>query len=148
MFTAPNAHTWRQIALGWVLYRKPAVVTDIIRILGDLANRTWTICHKFFYRAAWQLDMLCKQLLIHAVEPMIRDAGQVDSRTDRLVADLNIDDTTAVRYGNHVAHAHWLEDASANGPAQNGTVIHWAHNWLMDVVTLRLPGWPKCRSAW
>ena len=92
-FTAPTAHTWRQIALGWVLHRKPAVVTGIIRILGDLADRTWTVYHKFFYRAAWQLHMLCNQLLIHAVGPMIHEAGQVDGRIGHLIADLNIDDT-------------------------------------------------------
>jgi hypothetical protein len=36
------------------------------------------------------------------------------------VADLNIDDTTAGRYGRHVAHAEWFKDASATGPANKG----------------------------
>ena len=61
------------------------------------------------------------------------------------MADLPIDDTTAGRYGKHVAHAGWFKDASAQGPATKGTVIHWAHNWIVGVVTLRLPRWPLVR---
>jgi hypothetical protein len=59
--------------------------------------------------------------------------------------NLNLDDTTAARYGRHVAHAGWFKDASATGPATRGTVIHWAHNWIVGAVTLRLPRWPQGR---
>ena len=147
-FTSPTARTWRQIALGWVLHHKPAVTTGFrgfIRVLGDLADRTWTVYHKFFYRARWSLDDLCAQLLVHAIEPMLIEAGRVERRTGRPIADLNIDDTTAARYGKHVAHAGWFKDASASGMATKGTVIHWAHNWIIGAVTLRLPAWPKTR---
>lgn len=58
---------------------------------------------------------------------------------------MNIDDTTAGRYGKHVAHAGWFKDASAAGPATKGTVIHWAHNWIIGAVTLRLPRWKLIR---
>jgi hypothetical protein len=61
------------------------------------------------------------------------------------VVDLAIDDTTAARYGKHVAHAGWFKDASAAGQATKGTVIHWAHNWIVGAVTLRLPHWPLMR---
>jgi len=144
-FTSPTAQVWRQITLGWVLHHKPAVTTGIIRVLGDMADRTWTVYHKFFYRAQWSLDNLCAQLLIHAVEPMLIEAGRTDRRTGKPIADLNIDDTTAARYGKHVAHAGWFKDASASGIATKGTVIHWAHNWILGAVTLRLPAWPKTR---
>ena len=144
-FTAPTAQIWRQIVLGWVLHHRPAVTTGFIRILGDIADRTWTVYHKFFYRAQWSLDNLCAQLLIHVVEPMLIEAGQVDRRSGRPVVDLNIDDTTAARCGKHVAHAGWFKDASASGVATKGAVIHWAHNWIIGAVTLRLPAWPKMR---
>jgi len=148
-FTSPTAQVWRQITLGWVLHHKPAVTTGIIRVLGDMADRTWTVYHKFFYRAQWSLDNLCAQLLIHAVEPMLIEAGRTDRRTGKPIADLNIDDTTAARYGKHVAHAGWFKDASASGIATKGTVIHWAHNWILGAVTLRLPAWPAgcCRCC-
>jgi len=144
VFTEPTARTWGQIALGWVLHRGPATVTGIYRTLGTLADRHWTVYHKFFYRAAWSLDELSMQLLARVVGPLILEAGLTDD-DGRPVADLKIDDTTAGRYGRHVAHAGYFKDASATGPATKGTVIHWAHNWVVGAVTLRLPRWPQMR---
>jgi len=144
-FTEPTMRTWQQIALGWVLHRGPATVTGIFRTLGKLADRHWTVYHKFFYRAAWSLDTLSAYLMANVIGPMILDSGQIDTVTGRPVADLNIDDTTAGRYGRHVAHAGWFKDASATGPATQGTVIHWAHNWIVGAITLRLPHWKRIR---
>ena len=144
-FTDATARTWRQVALGWVLRRGPATVTGIFRTLGKLADRHWTVYHKFFYRAAWGLETLSAHLMTHVIGPMILESGQVDTKTGKPVADLNIDDTTAGRYGKHVAHAGWFKDASAAGPATKGTVIHWAHNWIVGAITLRLPRWKLVR---
>jgi len=144
-FTDATARTWQQIALGWVLHCGPATVTGIFRTLGRLAGRHWTVYHKFFYRAAWSLETLSAYLVAHVIAPMILESGQVDAATGKPVVDLNIDDTTAGRYGKHVAHAGWFKDASATGPATKGTVIHWAHNWLVGAVTLRLPRWKLMR---
>ncbi|MDY7009921.1 MAG: transposase [Planctomycetota bacterium] len=144
-FTDPTARTWQQIALGWVLHRGPATVTGIFRTLGRLADRHWTVYQKFFYRAAWSLEMLSAYLMARVIGPMILESGQVDSVSGKPAADLAIDDTTAGRYGKHVAHAGWFKDASAQGPATKGTVIHWAHNWIVGVITLRLPRWPLVR---
>jgi len=144
-FTDATARTWEQIVLGWVLHRGPATVTGIFRTLGKLADRHWTVYHKFFYRAAWSLDTLSAYLMARVIGPMILESGLTDARTGKPVADLNIDDTTAGRYGKHVAHAGWFKDASASGPATKGTVIHWAHNWIVGAVTLRLPRWKLTR---
>jgi len=144
-FTEATARSWQQIALGWVLHRGPATVTGIFRTLGRLADRHWTVYHKFFYRAAWSLETLSVLLLKHVLVPMILESGQVAAQTGQPVADLNIDDTTAGRYGKHVAHAGWFKDASATGPATRGTVIHWAHNWIVGALTLRLPRWKRMR---
>ena len=145
VFTEPTAEVWRQIALGWVLHRGPATVTGIFRTLGRLADRHWTVYHKFFYRAAWALDALSGALLVHVVVPMILESGAISPVSGKPVVDLAIDDTTAARYGKHVAHAGWFKDASAAGQATKGTVIHWAHNWIVGAVTLRLPRWPLMR---
>jgi hypothetical protein len=145
VFTEPTAGVWRQIALGWVLRRGPATVTGMFRTIGKLADRHWTVYHKFFYRARWSLDALSTALMSHVILPMILESGQTDAATGRPVADLAIDDTTAGRYGKHVAHAGWFHDASATGPATKGTVIHWAHNWVVGAVTLRLKKWPLMR---
>jgi hypothetical protein len=144
-FTGATARTWQQIVLGWVLHRGPATVTGIIRTLGDLADRHWTVYHKFFYRATWRLQSLSAALLARVIRPLIVESGLIDAATGQPVVDLNIDDTTAGRYGRHVAHAGWFKDASATGPATQGTVIHWAHNWIVGAITLRLPRWPLVR---
>jgi len=146
-FTDATARTWRQIALGWVLNRGRPTVTGIVRTLGAMADRHWTVYHKFFYRAAWSLEKLSVYLTANVIGPMIVESGATDPKTGRPVADLNIDDTTAGRYGRHVAHAGWYKDASATGPATRGTVIHWAHNWIVAAVTLRLPRWKLLRWA-
>lgn len=145
VFTEPTARTWRQIVLGWVLNRGPATVTGMVRTLGTLADRHWTVYEKFFYRAAWSLDQVCFHLMVRVVGPMIMDTGVIDVATGKATADLVIDDTTAGRYGRHVAHAGWYRDASATGPDHKGTVIHWAHNWIVGAVTLRLPRRPLIR---
>jgi len=145
VFTAPTVRLWQQIALGWILHRGPATVTGIYRTLGDLADRHWTTYEKFFYRAAWSLQDLSLRLLTHVVEPLIRQSGVIDDQSGKPVVDLVIDDTTAARSGKHVAHAGWFKDASASGSSHKGTVIHWAHNWIVGAVTLRLKGWPLIR---
>jgi len=147
VFTQPTAAVWEQLAWGWVLHRGPATVTGMIRTLGDLAVRHWTVYHKFFYRASWSLTGLSTLLLRAVIYPLVMEADQRDARTGKPVVDLHIDDTTAGRYGKHVAHAGWFKDASCNGPAYKGTVIHWAHNWIVGAVTLRLPRWPLVRWA-
>jgi len=128
-----------------VLHRGRATVTGIFRTLGKLADRHWTVYHKFFYRAVWSLGELAVQLQVRVIYPMILESGALDPADQRPVVDLNIDDTTVGRYGRHVAHASWFKDASASGPAHKGKVIHWAHNWIVGAVTLRLPRWPLVR---
>ena len=143
--TGQTARTWQQIALGWVLHRGAATVTGIFRTLGSLADRHWTVYHKFFYRPAWTLADLSACLMTYVIGPMILESGVLDAATGQPVVDLNIDDTTAARYGKHVAHAGWYKDASAQGPATKGKVIHWAHNWVVGAFTLRRPRWALTR---
>lgn len=145
VFTEPTARTFQQIVLGWILKRGPTTITGIFRTLGCLAEKHWTVYQKFFYRATWSLEQLSQALLIRVIHPMILESGVLDQATGKAVADLAIDDTTVGRCGKHVAHAGWFKDASAQGPATKGTVIHWAHNWIVGAFTLRLPCWPMVR---
>lgn len=147
VFTVPTARIWQQLALGWVLHRGPATVTGMYRTLGDLADRHWTVYEKFFYRAPWSLEHLSLRLIAKVVTPLITRSGETDPATGKPVAYLNIDDTTVGRCGKHVAHAGWFKDASASGASHRGAVIHWAHNWIVGAITLRLPAWPGIRWA-
>lgn len=145
IFTEPTARIWQQIMLGWVLKRGPATVTGIFRTLGNLADKHWTVYQKFFYRAAWSLKELSIALLVHVIYPMIIESGVLDEFTGKPVADMVIDDTTVGRSGKHVAHAGWFKDASTSASSHKGTVIHWAHNWLVGAITIRLPRWAMIR---
>jgi hypothetical protein len=145
IFTEPTARIWQQIVLGWILKRGPTTVTGIFRTLGNLADKHWTVYQKFFYRAAWSLKDLSEALLVQVIYPMIIESGMLDESTGKPVADLAIDDTTVGRSGNHVAHAGWFKDASTSASSHKGTVIHWAHNWLVGAMTVRLPQWPLVR---
>ena len=145
VFTEPTARTWQQIVWGWLFKRGRMTVTGMFRVLGSLADRHWTVYQKFFYRAAWTLTDLSVALLNQVLYPLIIESGVLDPATQKPVADLALDDTTLGRGGRHVAHAGWFKDASAAGPATKGTVIHWAHNWIVGAVTLRLPRWPLMR---
>ena len=145
IFTEPTAGIWQQIVLGWVLKRGPTTVTGIFRTLGNLANKHWTVYQKFFYRAAWSLEELSIALLVHVICPMIIESAVLDESTGKPVADMAIDDTTVGRSGKHVAHTGWFKDASTSASSHKGTVIHWAHNWLVGAITIRLPQWPMIR---
>ena len=140
VFTAPTALTWQQLVLGWILHRGPATVTGMFRTMGKLANRHWTVYEKFFYRAPWTLQDLSRVLLTRVIVPLILESGQTDAQ-GRPVVDLVIDETTVGRTGKHVAHAGWFRDASLSGPATKGTIIHWAHQWVVGAITLRLKKW-------
>lgn len=132
-FTRPTRETFRQLAHGWVLTPGVGTVTGILRILGALAMKHWTVYEKFFYRASWALADVSRLLLTRLIGPLLNG-----------VVDLNIDDTTCARRGKHVAFAGWFKDASACAQKE---VIHWAHNWVVSAVTLRLPRFPDLRLA-
>ena len=57
----------------------PAQLAQAVKRLSiHLADRHWTVYHRFFYRAAWSLDALSTALLVHVVAPMILESGVID----------------------------------------------------------------------
>jgi hypothetical protein len=132
-FTRPTAETFRQLAVGWVLTPHAGTVTGMIRTLGPAATKHWTVYQKFFYRASWSMDHLASLLLRRVVGPLL----EPDIR-------LAIDDTTCGPRGKHVALAGWFKDASSHA---RGPVIHWAHNWVVGAVILRVSRFPRLRLA-
>lgn len=130
-FTKPTAETFRQLAIGWLLTPGVGPVTGMIRTLGCWATKHWTVYEKFFYRAPWSLHDLSRLLLVRLVAPWLGPR-----------VDLTIDDTTCGPRGKHVALAGWFKDASAHGPKP---VFHWAHQWVIGAVSLRLPAAPLQR---
>ena len=141
-FTAPTLVTFLHLTTGWVLCRSRPAVTGLVltvgtRLLGHVAKH-WTSYERFFYRAAWSLDDVSRLLLVRVVVPLL----DTFSVTGRLAAlNLNIDDTTAARYGKHVAYAGYFKDASASNVLKK--VCHWSHNWIIGSVHFRCGRWPS-----
>ena len=132
-FTQPTAETFRQLAIGWLLTPSPGTVTGMIRTLGAWANKHWTVYEKFFYRTRWSVDRLSHLVLVKLIAPLLGNH-----------VDLVIDDTTCGPRGRHVALAGWYKDASAKA---KHTVIHWAHNWVIGAVMLRIKRLPLLRLS-
>jgi len=139
-FTRPTFVTFLHLATGWVLCRSRPTVTSLVCTIGSSllshAAKHWTVYERFFYRAAWSLPQVSRLLLARVVVPLI-DRCAIGNEVD-----LDIDDTTCSRCGKHVAFAGYFKDASASGNTL-GTVVHWAHNWVIGCVAMRAARWPK-----
>lgn len=142
-FTAPTLVTFLHIASGWVLCRSRPTVTSLVLTVGEgllgHAAKHWTVYERFFYRSAWSLRELSRLLLVRVVMPLVDDMGDRPHDGPAPVS-LNIDDTTAARYGRHVAYAGYFKDASASNVLK--TVCHWSHNWVLGCVHFRCRLWP------
>jgi len=137
-FTRPTYGTFLHIVTGWVLCRSKPTVTHLVctigrSLLGHVVKHR-TAYERFFYRAAWSLPEVSRLLLVKVVAPL------VESQAVEKVIHLKIDDTTCGRCGKHVAFAGYFKDASIGNALE--TVVHWAHNWVIGCVTVRLNRWP------
>jgi hypothetical protein len=148
-FTARTYVTFLHVVTGWVLCRSRPAVTGLVltvgsRLLGHAAKH-WTSYERFFHRAAWSLGDMSRLLLARVVVPLVDGFGERPEaggpRQDGPPAvSLNIDDTTAARYGKHVAFAGYFKDASASNVMRK--VCHWSHNWVIGCVHFRCRLWP------
>ena len=138
-FTRPTFITFVHVVTGWVLCRSKPTVTNLVCTIGSSllshVAKHWTVYERFFYRAAWSLPELSRLLLTRVIVPLLIDRCAVSTEID-----LNIDDTTCSRCGKHVAWAGYFKDASASNTL--GTVVHWAHNWVIGCVAMRAKRWP------
>jgi hypothetical protein len=91
-------------------------------------QRHWTCAHRFFAKYHWSLADLWRVLVCQLIDPLL-PAGR-----PWLVA---VDDTTAHKFGRHVAFAGRFRDAVRSTPAQ--TVFHWAHNWVVLCLLVPIP---------
>src|SRR3954463_4171706 len=143
-FTARTYVTFLHVVTAWALCRSRPAVTGLVltigqRLLGHPAGH-WVTYERFFYRAAWSLDDVSRLLLVRVVMPLVDEWGARDGGGGPPPVGLNVDDTTAARYGRHVAWAGYFKDASASNVPR--TVCHWAHNWVIGCVTFRCRRWP------
>jgi len=91
-------------------------------------ERHWTCAHRFFSRYRWSMDDLFRVLVCELIDPLL-PADQL-----WLVA---ADDTTAHKFGKHVAFAGKFRDAVRSTSSQ--TAFHWAHNWVVLCLLVPIP---------
>lgn len=96
--------------------------------MPDEFERHWTCAHRFFSQYDWSIDELWCALVCKLIDPLL-PADQ-----PWLVA---VDDTTAHKFGKHVAFAGKFRDAVHSTSAQ--TVFHWAHNWVVLCLLVPIP---------
>jgi hypothetical protein len=116
------------IAWGWLLCLGRPTVTNLLRAMPEKFERHWTCAHRFFSKYDWSIDALWRILVCKLIEPLL-PSGQ-----PWLVA---VDDTTAHKFGKHVAFAGKFRDAVRSTAAQ--TVFHWAHNWVVLCLLVPIP---------
>jgi len=78
-FTRPTAETFCQLAVGWILTPGAGTVTGMIRTLGAVATKHWTVYQKFFYRASWSLEVLSLLVLKRPVTLLLSNANRSPS---------------------------------------------------------------------
>lgn len=119
------------LAWGWLLCLGRPTVSNLGRVMPEKFERHWTCAHRFFSRYRWSMDDLFRVLVCELIDPFL-PADQL-----WLVA---ADDTTAHKFGKHVAFAGKFRDAVRSTSSQ--TAFHWAHNWvvlcLLVPISLRL----------
>jgi hypothetical protein len=146
-FTARTYVTFLHVVTAWALCRSRPAVTCLVLTVGSKllghAAKHWTTYERFFYRSAWSLQDVCRLLLVRVVVPLVDEFGErpdAGAGGGPPAVGLKIDDTTAARYGRHVAFAGYFKDASASNVLK--TVCHWSHNWVVGCVTFRCRRWP------
>ena len=148
-FTARTYVTFLHVATAWALCRSRPAVTNLVLTVGEEllghAARHWVTYERFFYRASWSLGEVSRLLLSRVVVPLVDELGVREGAAGGAAVGpnpvgLNIDDTTAARYGRHVAWAGYFKDASASNAVKK--VLHWSHNWVIGSVHFRCRVWP------
>ena len=71
VFTQPSFQTFRLLMNGWILSTRHRYVTDLIVSSDSTNNGHFTDYHRFFSKAAWDIDQLWKLLAMLIVRTLI-----------------------------------------------------------------------------
>lgn len=132
VFTAPTFQSFLTIAHGWILCMGRPTVSRIIKAAGAKAVKSLRSYLRFFSKSRWLLDELSRLLVVKLIVPLLIPDGPID---------VAFDDSTCGKTGKKVAAAGWFHDASLSNVAK--TVVHWAHNWVILSLQIKLPLWPN-----
>ena len=105
-FTAPSFATLPALVTGALSANGPRTVTGMWAAAGLAGRVHWSRAHRFFSRAAWDLDRVGLALAGAVVARFVPGGGAVT---------VAVDDTLFHRYGKKVHGAKYQHDGSAKG---------------------------------
>ncbi len=130
-FSKPSAQSFVTIAWGWVTCLGRRTLTHVTSCAGERAQKHVASYNRFFSKAAWSMNEVWRVLLVQVLLPVLCPKG---------LLEIAVDDTTAQRWGRSIAFAGWFRDAAKS--TRTHDVVHWAHNWVVACLLIRLPFWP------
>jgi SRSO17 transposase len=129
VFTAPTFQTFLDVVTGWLLSHRHRYVTEVIFAGGNIDNGHWCRFHRFFSRAAWDLDVLC----LHMAKLVVRVLA--------LGATLSwaVDDTLCRKRGLTLYGAGMHHDPLISSRAK--PLVSWGHDWVVLCLIVAGPFW-------
>jgi DDE superfamily endonuclease len=129
IFTAPTHQTFIAIVTGWIITHRHRYIPDIIFSGGNLYNGHWSIYHRFFSHAAWDIDVL-SMYLAKLVASIIAPGSPL------LWA---VDDTLCCKRGLTLYGVGMHHNPLISSRAK--PLVSWGHDWVVLCLIIVHPFW-------
>jgi hypothetical protein len=129
VFTAPTYQTFMVIVAGWVLSQRHRFITEVIFSGGHVGIGHWSRFHRFFSRAAWDIDTF-SLALAKLVVTLLAPGSQL------LWA---VDDTLCRKRGLTLYGAGMHYDPLISSRPK--ALVSWGHDWVVLCLILVHPWW-------
>ena len=130
VFTEPSFKTFRLLMTGWILSTRHRYVTDLIVSSDSTTNGHFTDYHRFFSKAAWDIDHLWKILAQLIVRTLLGDEA---------VIILSGDDTLCRKRGLGIFGTGMHHDPLSSSKSKK--ICHWGHDWVDLCIVIANPWW-------
>lgn len=133
VFTQPSFQIFVSLMTGWVLSHRRRFVTELIWSSGCTHEGHHSRYHRFFSKASWSLDDLCRvlaMLLVAVFAPL----GLIE---------LAVDDTLCRKRGLTVYGTGMHHDPLISSRAK--PLTSWGHDWVVITLIVRCPFWASTK---
>ena len=130
-FTRPTFQRVVVLIVGAILALRQRTVSNMLRVVGTLAQGHWSDFHRVFCRARWSCQVLGKVLSALVLE--LVPPGQP--------VVIPVDDTTPQHKGKHVWGKGCHHDACRS--THGHVVFVWGHKWVVLAINVKFPFAPR-----
>jgi SRSO17 transposase len=135
VFTQPSFPIFVCLMTGWILSHRRRFVTELIWSSGCTRKGHHSRYHRFFSKASWCLDRLCR-VLAKLVVAVFAPTGMIE---------LAVDDTLCRKRGLTVYGTGMHHDPLISSRAK--PLVSWGHDWVVLTLIVRCPFWAPTK-AW